>query len=94
MRIDEFIWPEGQVDHVARHGVTPEEFEQACSGKCRVEEVPSKGENPVYYFYGQTEAGRYLFCVAICFPDGNGFPITARDMTPAEKRRFRKWRDR
>ena len=42
----------------------------------------------------QTEAGRYLFCVVIRFPDGNGYPISARDMTANEKNRFRKWRDR
>jgi hypothetical protein len=95
VKVDEFIWPDARIDHVARHGVTPDEYEQACSGrKCRVEEAPSEGENPVYYFYGQTEAGRYLFCVAIRFPDGRGYPITARDMTATEKKRFRKWRDR
>jgi len=94
MRIDEFIWPEERVDHIARHGVTPEEFEQACTGICLIDKAPSKGENPVYLAYGQTEAGRYLFCAVIRFPNGNGYPITARDMTAREKKRFRKWRDR
>jgi hypothetical protein len=54
----------------------------------------SKGENPVYYVRGQTEAGRYLFCVVIEFPDDRGFPVTARPMTDQEKRRFKQWRDR
>jgi uncharacterized DUF497 family protein len=91
---DEFIWPEEQVDHVARHGVTPEEVEEACSGKCLVERAPSKGKNPVYFVWGQTEAGRYLFCVVIQFPDGNAYPVTDRSMDATEKRRFKKWRDR
>jgi hypothetical protein len=43
---------------------------------------------------GQTEAGRYLFCVVIRFPDGNGYPVTAREMTTKEKRRFRQWKNR
>jgi hypothetical protein len=54
----------------------------------------SEGENPVYYVQGQTEAGRYLFCLVIRFPDGNGYPVTAREMTANEKRRFRQWKKR
>jgi uncharacterized protein len=46
----------------------------------------------VYYVLGQTIAGRYLFCVLIEFPDGNGYPVTAREMTDKEKRRYRKRR--
>jgi hypothetical protein len=38
-----------------------------------------------------TDAGRYLFCVIIQFPDKNGYPVTARPMTGAERRRFQKW---
>ena len=91
---DDFVWPQEQIDHIARHGVTPEEFEQACSGECMIDKTKSRGENPVYLAYGQTEAGRYLTCVVIRFPDGNGYPVTARDMTPREKKRFRKWKDR
>jgi len=72
---DDFVWPEDQVDHIARHGVTPEEFEEVCSGKCLLDKTKSKGQNPVYLAYGQTEAGRYLFCAVIRFPDGNGYPI-------------------
>jgi uncharacterized protein len=91
---DDFVWPEEQVDHIARHGVTPAEFEEACSGNCLIDKTKSKGQNPVYLVHGQTEAGRYLSCWVIRFSDGNGYPITARDMTPKEKKRFRKWRDR
>ncbi len=91
---DYFIWPEEQIDHIGRHGVTPEEFEEACSGNCLVNKTKSKGKHPVYLVLGQTEAGRYLSCVVIRFADGNGYPITARDMTTNEKKRFRAWRDR
>jgi len=51
-------------------------------------------ENPVYYVLGQTSAGRYLLCVVIAFPDGNGYPVTARPMTDKERRRFRQWKKR
>lgn len=91
MRIREFIWPHDRVDHIAKHGVTPEEVAEVCFGKPLVQRAKSKGKNPVYYVLGQTEAGRYLFCVVIAFPDGNGYPVTARSMTPKEKTRYRKW---
>ena len=94
MRIDEIIWPQERIDHVARHGVTPEEVEQVCFGKSLVRRAKSEGENPVYYVQGQTEAGRYLFCVDIGFPDGNGYPVTARNMTTKEKAHYRKWKER
>ena len=94
MRIDAFIWPEERVEHIARHGVTPEEVEEVCFRKSFVRRAKSEGENPVYYVLGQTEAGRYLFCVVIHFPYGNGYPVTAREMTTNEKRRYRKWKDR
>jgi uncharacterized DUF497 family protein len=94
MQIERFIWPEERIDHIARHGVTPEEVEEACFGKAYERRAKSEGENPVYYVLGQTDAGRYLFCVVIGFPDGNAYPVTAREMTKKEKRRFREWRDR
>jgi len=90
MIIQKIIWPREWVDHVARHEVTPEEFEEVCYGKNFVVQANSEGENPVYYVYGQTYAGRYLLCVVIRFPDGNGFPVTAREMNQTERKRFRK----
>jgi hypothetical protein len=43
---------------------------------------------------GQTESGRYLFCVIIEFPGGMGYPVTARPMTDREKRRYQEWAKR
>jgi uncharacterized DUF497 family protein len=94
MRIHQIIWPEDRIDHIARHAVTPEEFEEVCFGRAFVQRAKSDGENPVYYVLGQTEVGRLLFCVVIQFPDGNGYPVTARPMTDNEKRRYRQWKNR
>ena len=74
--------------------MTPEEVEEVCFGKPLVLRAKSQGDNPVYYVLGQTEEGRYLFCVVIRFPDGKGYPVTAREMTAKEKRRYRKWKGR
>ena len=94
MNIHEFIWPEDRVDHIARHGVTPEEVEEVCFGKAFVQRAKSQGSNPVYYVLGQTVAGRYLFCVVIQFPDDRGYPVTARPMTDKERRRYNQWKNR
>ena len=94
MRIEELVWPRDRIEHIARHAVTPEEVEQVCFGRPLVQRAKSYGENPVYYVLGQTDAGRYLFSVVIQFPDGKGYPVTARSMTDNEQRRFRRWSER
>lgn len=94
MQIEEFVWTNDRVDHIARHGVHPEEVEQVCFGEALVRFAKSRGQNPVYYVLGQTPSGRYLFCVVIEFPKGRGFPITARQMTGKEKEQYRRWKKR
>ena len=93
MHIQKFIWPQDRIDHIDQHGVRPEEVEEACFGDALVQRARSEGENPVYYVLGQTNVGRLLFCVVIGFPDGKGYPVTARPMTDKEKRRYRQWRN-
>ncbi len=94
MPISEILWPEDRVDHLARHGVRPEEFEEVCFGAPLVLRAKATGQNPVYYLLGETDAGRPLFCVVIEFPGGKGYPVTARDMTTKEKRRHAEWKER
>ena len=94
MKIDKIIWSEDRVEHIAIHNVVPHEVEEVCFGQPLVLRAKSRSENPVYYVLGQTEAGRYLFCVVIQFPDGKGYPITARPMTGKEKRHYKQWRER
>ena len=59
-----------------------------------VQRAKSRGRNLVYYVRGQTSSGRHLFCVVIQFPNGKGYPVTARPMTRKEKERYRQWRRR
>ena len=58
MHIDRFIWPEERIEHIARHGVTPEEVEEVFFGISWVRRAKSQGENPVYYVLGETGAGK------------------------------------
>ena len=94
MRIHTLIWPEDRIDHIASHGIEPEEVEETCLGEALVLRAKSGGKNPVYYVLGQTESGRHLFCVVIQFPDGNGYPVTARQMTRKEMQRYNQWKKR
>jgi len=92
VEIAEFVWSPDRIEHIARHGVGPDEFEQVCFGEGLVLRAKAEGKNPVYYVLGETEAGRRLFCVVIRFPDGKGYPVTARDMTPSEAERYAAWK--
>jgi uncharacterized DUF497 family protein len=88
MAIKELIWPQDRAEHIAAHGVQRDEVEEVCFGNPLVLRGKTEGANPVYYVLGRTEAGRYLFCVVIQFPDGTGYPVTARAMTDSERKRF------
>lgn len=92
MRIHTILWPGERIDHVARHDVTPGEFEEICFGDSLVLRTKAEGRHPVYNLLGQTISGRYLLCIVIAFPDGNGYPVTARSMTINEQRRFKQWK--
>jgi uncharacterized protein len=92
--VNDIIWTEDRFEHIAVHKVEPYEVEEVCFGQSLVLRAKSKGENPVYYILGPTKSGRYLFCVIILFPNGKGYPITARDMTQKEKQRYRMWRNK
>jgi len=94
VNIHELIWPSDRIGHIGRHGVEPYEVEEVCFGKALVLRAKSTGENPAFYVLGQTDAGRYLFCLVLQFPDGRGYPVTARPMTAGEKDRYLKWRRR
>jgi len=94
MKIRELVWPDDRVDHIAQHGVEPEEVEDVCFGRPLVLRAKTFGKNPAYYVLGQTVEGRYLFCLVLRFPDGRGYPVTARPMTENERHRFNQWRKR
>lgn len=94
MLINEIIWPQDRIEHIAAHNITPEEFEEVCFGRSLLLRTKAIGKNPVYHVLGQTADGHYLFCVVIHFTDGRGFPVTARPMTANEESRYRKWRRR
>jgi hypothetical protein len=82
----EIMWTAEAEAHIARHGITPDEVEEAAYGRPR---YTTKGRDESTLVFGQTSAGRYLFLVISEAMDGRDFPVTARDMDDDEKRLFR-----
>lgn len=81
MLFDEFKWDEGNVQHILRHNVIPDEVEEACVNKPHVR----KSADRRYLVYGITDSGRYLFIVGTNKGKSIFRTITARDMTEREK---------
>ena len=89
MYIQELIWDNYRIDHIALHNVEPDEVQEACDDPFGI--AYRQGQNR-YRLYGQTAAGRYLFIVIERIERSLFKPITARDMEPSERRSFRKTR--
>lgn len=91
MRIYDVIWKERFAEKIAdKHGLTTDEVEQVLFSKPHVrlaEKGRMKGED-LYAAYGQTLAGRYVLILYIRKRRAAAMPITARDMTKAERRYY------
>ena len=91
MRIDELVWDDWNVDHIADHGVEPEEVEEVC--KMRRHIARRAAITPYgltrYRVYGRTYDGRYLFIVLDRLRGHSFYPVTARDMAEREKKKYR-----
>jgi len=87
-----FDWDEGNEGHVLDHGVEPGEVEEALLDpeRTRAEARNEPGERRLA-FVGATEEGRILFVVYTRRGE-KVRPITARDASEAQKRRYRRRR--
>lgn len=91
--IKELWWRDDRVEHIGRHEVSPDEFEEALFEDRRgilkfADESESDPSNRMYRHLGRTGAGRYLFLVLMYYGEGTALPVTARDMNDAERRRY------
>ena len=69
-----FIWDGENDQHIAEHGVTPEEFEEVCRKPDYVDRSDSSGRPAAF---GYTSAGRYLACFYDIIDDVTLYPVTA-----------------
>lgn len=91
MEIYEITWRSHYVEKLAvKHDVTTHEVEEVLFGHSLIrfwEKGSVRGED-LYLAYGQTEVGRYLVVFFIRKPRNTALPISARDMTNAERRYY------
>lgn len=84
VKITAFLWDDANIAHIAAHGVSPEEAEQALSRAPRAR----RARFDRYVAVGPTEGGRFLAVVFRQLGSGVVRVITARDATPKEKRAY------
>jgi uncharacterized protein len=93
MRITDIIWKESVVEKLARkHGVSTVDAEKAMLATPVVRKI-AKGRvqsEDVYAALAQIDDGRYLIVFLIDKKQGMALPISARDMTPAERKYYAK----
>lgn len=71
-----FIWSPRIEEHLALHGVCPEEFEQVVLFPQRLERSRSRSDR--WIAFGSTSSGRQLACVYELLEDGaTVLPVTA-----------------
>ncbi len=78
-------WNNWNIEHIARHGVTPEEVEEACLSDFLVL-IGKKGR---VLLLGLSQAGRMLAVVLHDEGEGVYYPVTARSASRKERRQYR-----
>jgi len=84
----DFRWNEWNLEHIARHGVEPEEVEYVVLAARRP--WPRYRGDDKWLVCGRGRGGRFLQVVYILDEDNLVFVIHARPLTDAEKRRMRR----
>lgn len=86
LRISDFEWDKGNIDHIARHNVEPDEAEQVLSNRPTVR----RSRSGRYVAIGRTDVGRYLVVVFELEKQGMARVVTARPAESEERRLYRR----
>jgi uncharacterized DUF497 family protein len=93
IRITDILWKEAIVEKLAdKHGVSVAEVEEVLLSRPIVRRMVKghvRGED-VYAALTQIRSGRYLIVFFIDKKRGMALPISARDMSPAERKYYAK----
>jgi hypothetical protein len=87
MEITEFEWDDDNIEHVARHHISPDEIEDVAFDD---EPWVKRGRGQTRYMLGYTVAGRYLFVVYILKGKGRARVITAMDMDDKTRKLYKR----
>ena len=89
LTIDDLIWDDWNEQHIARHHILRVEVEDVCYEHHWT--LRANGHDKLA-IYGQTSSGRYLVVIVAQRGTGTYYPVTAREMSDTERRRFQGWR--
>jgi uncharacterized DUF497 family protein len=93
LKIEGVIWLDKVIEKLGwKHNVQQNEVREVFASRPYfrlIEKGHRSGEN-VYAAMGQTDAGRYLIVFFVYKKDRRVLILSARDMTPAERRRYEK----
>jgi len=87
MEITWFEWDNNNIEHIAKHNISPDEVEDVAFDD---EPWIRKGRNETRYMLGYTVAGRYLFSVYILKGRGIARVITAMDMDEKTRKLYKR----
>lgn len=89
----DFIWDEGNIDHIARHQLNPFEVEDVFFGRViaapAYNQITFYGKEKRHALIGQSYTGRILYIVYSQRAHKIRV-VTARDATKTEKKRYRR----
>jgi uncharacterized DUF497 family protein len=83
----EFRWNDWNLEHVRRHGVSPDEAELVVQTARRP--FPRRAADGRFLVWGRGVGGRLVQVVFLVDPDYSVYIIHARPLSEREKRRFR-----
>ena len=87
----QFRWIDWNRDHIAEHGVKPEEAEIVVRGAKAP--FPQEIEDEKFIVKGRGISGRFLQVIYLLDSDGTVFVVHARPLTEREKKQLRRrWR--
>jgi uncharacterized DUF497 family protein len=84
----EFRWNDWNINHIATHGVSPEDAESAV--RSARNPFPRKIENDKWLVWGRGRGGRLLQVIYVVDLDESIYVIHARPLIDKEKRQFRR----
>ena len=84
----DFRWNEWNIEHVGRHGVTPQVAEEVV--QAARSPYPRKIGDEKLLVWGRSEQGEMLQVVFVLDDDGGIYILHARPLTEREKRQYRR----
>jgi hypothetical protein len=84
VRIDQIVWDDFNVEHIAEHGVTPEEVEEVLTGGNLT--IRSKRER-YYRTFGWTVSGLHIVVIwdELEYNPRIAYPVTAYPVEPSAR---------